>query len=148
MTIDGLAEAVLAMWACLAGAQANEALRDLLPVVSESARPWKPPFTRRGIGTQPRLSACLAASNCILRRTEAEKSMEPSKVSDRAPRLRTITDVTKATARTVAAMWTGRIASQDGARIANALALLRQCFEAAQLEMIERRLDALEGRKE
>jgi hypothetical protein len=44
-------------------------------------------------------------------------------------------------------MWTGRVATQDGARIANALGILRQSLETAKLEAIEERLDELSSKR-
>ena len=56
-----------------------------------------------------------------------------------------LNQVVKALSKTIRAMASEEIDTQDGARICNALGIMRGCLETIKLEDIERRLDALQG---
>src|SRR5215467_13123778 len=59
-----------------------------------------------------------------------------------------LNQVVKALGRTIRAMADGSIDSQLGARISNALGIMRACLETATLERLEVRLDELQGEVE
>jgi hypothetical protein len=63
----------------------------------------------------------------------------------RLGRLGSLNQVVNALGKTIRAMASGEIDTQDGARICNGLGIMRSCLETIKLEDIERRLDALRG---
>ena len=56
-----------------------------------------------------------------------------------------LNQVVKALGKTIRAMASGEVDTQDGARICNGLGIMRACLETIKLEDIERRLNALQG---
>lgn len=55
-----------------------------------------------------------------------------------------LNQVVRALGKVIRAMADGSIGSQHGARLANALGIMRACLETAKLEDLSRRLDELE----
>jgi len=53
--------------------------------------------------------------------------------------------VIRALSKTIRAMADGTLSTTDGARISNALGIMRACLETQQLEELGRRLDEVEG---
>jgi hypothetical protein len=64
----------------------------------------------------------------------------------RIGRLANLGQVIKALGRTIRAMADGSIDSQVGARICNALGIMRACLETQKLEQLEARMDEIAER--
>jgi hypothetical protein len=75
---------------------------------------------------------------------ELEQMPEESKQFKLGP-LGNLNQVTKALGKTIRAMADGSLDSQLGARICNALGIMRTCLETATLERMEERLGQIEG---
>ena len=78
---------------------------------------------------------------------DSEQLIQPAKKFELGP-LGNLNQVVKALGRTIRAMADGSIDSQLGARISNALGIMRACLETATLERLEVRLDELQGEVE
>jgi len=78
---------------------------------------------------------------------DSKQLIQPAKKFELGP-LGNLNQVVKALGRTIRAMADGSIDSQLGARISNALGIMRACLETATLERLEVRLDELQGEVE
>jgi hypothetical protein len=74
------------------------------------------------------------------------QSIENKRPKRRGPPLKTVGQVSACLGKVIRGMLDGSVSTADGARIANALGILRQCLETAQLAAIEERLAAFERR--
>jgi hypothetical protein len=76
-------------------------------------------------------------------RKESEQTPEGSK-QFRLGHLGSLNQVTLALGKTIRAMADGSLDSQQGARICNALGIMRSCLETATLQRMEERLNQFE----
>jgi hypothetical protein len=77
--------------------------------------------------------------------SDSEQAVQEAEKFGLGP-LGTINQVIKALGKTIRAMADDTIDSQKGARIANALGILRACIEMQKLEQLEGRMDEIADR--